>query len=1176
MSDYELIKSKIQEILEETKKEEVFFSVKYIDGVSEILEFEEKALDPLIDLLREKPFNEILKGIVLELDEYLPSEKIFQILTNKEEFKEFDTIFEHNKYWDFFDIIIELDREEDYDKISDLINKNIDLHVNYRPKILEFIKKFILKTDTLSKNKSILENIILNNPKYKAREDAVDILYELENTDNYSFLIELFKKSQHWGVQRKILDKLFSHSKSNLDLLNFYFEMLENGGDFNYGVRFNLWRNIFYYFNLNDEEEIRTMDTDIISKFNNLILKECYWRSIQVIMGYKPAFGTTRSGGILYTWLNFALKYPRLYDGLINHEKSYVYEDVFYLLNEKKDSNVKFSFIKELIFYLKNFNANNYEEKINLLLEEFSKDLTRDIVNEVIDFLRTEGLKNTQIYPKAILMQDSEEPYLSVKFGIVGIGGGGKTCLSHYLEYDGPLYNSITTYGLNLSRIKPPQEHISLSSLGVKEKAKLEIKLFDFGGQQFFWASHKFFFQKIKGFLVIFTGIRADNSIRIAVDWLDKINKYYEKLPEIFLVKTKHDMSSGPLPISSLNKLKNLSNSDIIYEVCSVAEAMHKDQIGTGIQSLRKDMFTNINWSSIQQYNVSAAMIEIIEFIREKIVSKYFYILKKKILDLVKDNLTHINESEFIEELEKSLIKLEEEGDIIIYFDLIVLDPDVFSRFTSKMCQIAQDNQGIIKQSDVSFENFYDVLPDSLNDEDKQFITEKIISILINKESCFPDFLEGEKVLIFYEDIREKCSNDEIYFKNYDFIKWLFYNKNLKKGQWEKLVAIISITPGFNITKIWKKIIKLKYKNQKVIIREISINKGKFKFIIEVLIAGVYGNIIGTEISNLIVEIIRNEFFDNGLLGESYKSFRGKYEYICQECGELIETQNWIIPFVLNRNRVDCLECYSENEMISLEVLEVRDEIEKTIMDLYPYSKKFYDLYIYKNYKEPDEAGLEYIDYGIDDIKNHLSKLYLPIIIHGVQQILIKLYGLESGQDLLLKGQAAILPEIHLISIATEEDYTNFLKFRGRGNIYLRNKYKSFLTKLRLKKFIKIEFACLKCRNIYPFLLILKENPKLRKYIKFGISLALSFTSISESEIWELIKNVSDSMQEFFEIKEEIKGKDIFDFSKFTQRERELLTQSLEGIFHNDHIYEIFPKIQRINGSLSMICGNCE
>ncbi|KKL06644.1 hypothetical protein LCGC14_2593970, partial [marine sediment metagenome] len=209
----------------------------------ERLEFEEKALDPLIDLLREKPFNEILKGIVLELDEYLPSEKIFQILTNKEEFKEFDTIFEHNKYWDFFDIIIELDREEDYDKISDLINKNIDLHVNYRPKILEFIKKFILKTDTLSKNKSILENIILNNPKYKAREDAVDILYELENTDNYSFLIELFKKSQHWGVQRKILDKLFSHSKSNLDLLNFYFEMLENGGDFNYGVRFNLWRN---------------------------------------------------------------------------------------------------------------------------------------------------------------------------------------------------------------------------------------------------------------------------------------------------------------------------------------------------------------------------------------------------------------------------------------------------------------------------------------------------------------------------------------------------------------------------------------------------------------------------------------------------------------------------------------------------------------------------------------------------------------------------------------------------------------------------------------------------------------------------------------------------------------------------------------------------------------------
>ncbi len=65
-------------------------------------------------------------------------------------------------------------------------------------------------------------------------------------------------------------------------------------------------------------------------------------------------------------------------------------------------------------------------------------------------------------------------------------------------------------------------------------------------------------------------------------------------------------------------------------------------------------------------------------------------------------------------------------------------------------------------------------------------------------------------------------------------------------------------------------------------------------------------------------------------------------------------------------------------------------------------------------------------------------------------------------------------------------------------------------------------------------------------------------------------------MQEFLEIKEQIKGKNIFDFSKFTQRERELLTQSLEGIFHNDHICEIFPKIQRINGSLSMVCGICE
>lgn len=1137
MSKTSLASLELEKILEETQKYAFLIrDRKKLEKMQEI-----KIDDPpsFLALLSKHPKKQrLIIQFLIEKEHKIPSSVIFNELEG--------LTFGDPYLRGLLTLLYKLARDADVPRLMKLITSDLHTFLDQNSSALDIIIKFVEMNGLSEESCNIFEDIILTHKDYNIRESAVwKYASLLPKSEIFQKMKGFFDKGVHWGVQRKIVD-IFSHKVDiSQEIYDFLIENKKRP-HLNFGVAYNIWNFLF--------KNHLVVENPRIMEIGDLVLAET---SENVILGYGSDY-SGRYGGILNQWILMANSHPDLMQSLVVHKKSYVADRVFRALRKEQDQKQQFKFFK---CYVNRIMGAGIKPRLNRLLNIYSDYIDPNILGELLEFLEKKNLRSTTLYYKTIVLKETEEPYLSVKFGVVGIGQCGKTAISYYLKNNKAIDTTHSTYGIEMVKIPFPHELINREEINIKPKAIAEIKLFDFGGQDFFWASHKFYFQKIEGFIVVFTGL-SDGSQQKAIEWIQKIHQYYDEFPLLFLVRNQIDRSFGELYSSFVNQIKEISPSSKIYNVCANADEHHLELNGKGIKELKEDLFKAINWPEIQAQYYSGEILEIVSFIREHFIEESLYIQESDLLSQVEANFPHHEPNSHNDNLQISLLKLEKDGDLLRHYDFIILDLEKFSIITSQLCKMAQDNNGFFFEDQLIYENFKTIFPEELPATDIQYLLEKIMAILIQSESCFPDFLKGKKVFIFYEDIRDELSSDIYYSKTYDFINWLLYDSHLKTGEWEKMIARISITFGITPISIWKNAINLQYKNHNVFIRRILLNKKKFKIGIEILITGYFSPTVGGEIQNLIIKIIQQEFKGLVLKNENSNYYSGKYEEICEECDQTNQyAEHWLIPFIKRKIEHDCHECSSDVAIISLQRHSFPS---KQPFNLYRASQESYDLKIRRDYINLPPDMFEFADYIADGVKNHLSPM--------ISQILIGQLKAEKMRISMYKDMFAIIPLIKEITTVSEDEYDLFLLIRDKGFAKFRIHFNNFMQKLKLKKFLKIEFQCAKCKSVYPFLLILKQNPKYKKILKFTVGLILKWKAFdSQTEMWEKL----DEINSFTEKISDMDKTKVVEFKDFSAIDKKTLIDGLHGLDHLNHLYDIFSGIHWIGDEFYLKCNQC-
>lgn len=1163
----------INEFLENNSKRFVYpFQLK---GIDKLKKFHEEIIPTLIKKLKEGHDRKLIKRTLFELRDFIPSLILMEEL-QKEKTKTKLSPY----YYDLLEIIIELNRLEDYENILKHIEDDINRHISKNKKILHFLQNYYRKLKNFDEEKKLLEIIVRTNRNRDLRREALEIYLEfLQEDEKTDFLIDIFYNESSWVTQRKIIDK-FSNNYDDPPL-EFYFDILIGKRHFNYGVRYNVWNNLYDYFKQLDSGRI---EKSIISNLRNAILNET---SVNVIIGYTDRYGDFRPGGIINKWFSLAKRYNLLYSSLVNHTVSRIFSHLIDILERDRNNYVRgdrFEFIKSLVIWLKMGNVSNKENRIARILNTFKSFLSIDNVDEVVRFLREQELKEFELYPEALILMDTEEPWLSVKYGIVGGGGSGKSSLAHYLAYEKPREEDIiSTFGIITYEIDFPEELLTKQTLDLKEQSTVKLRLWDFAGQSLFWASHKFYFHKISGFLILFNE-RSEKSIEEVKMWISRIEKYYDQLPTLFIINTMYDHFQSPVPQWISNLFSSEYNINKIYQVCSIKH----EKEGFGISDLKRDLFSKYNWKNAHPLNVSVGMIEILEYFRNNLLyGDNLFINKNNLLNILKeDDSINLSFDQLELGLRQSLIKLENEGNIILFKELIILNPQQFSALTSTLCQEAQRSQGMVKINNITKELFPDDIINNLEDDQIECLVNSIPSILIYSQSCFPYQINDEEVLLFFEDVQDIFDDSEILGNRFDYINWLAYDNDLKKGIWEKLIAKILVLPGISCENRWKNCIKILYKNQIIYLRLIFLKKRFFKFSIEILAKGFNSEILAFEVSKLINDTIQ-ELEDYNLKTNISEYYTGIYNIlVCNDCKEIIKVERWLNSLLMSRAHSICSECQTQIELLELEKCIISQSSEKYVLDLVPISNSFYNQYIYNFGEELDQFGIDLIKNEIEQIKNHLFQLSLEKLAEGLYKLISRIDQIDirtqmmleyqqrsdSSHFLILKALAVIIPEISNIDEVSDEEFNVFLKSKAKGLIA--RKYHQIKRKLHLKKFIKIEFFCPVCGEKYKFLLIMEGLPKLKKYAKIVIALLLRFSNFNFSDSLKFLGRLLETSEDLEKIQSDSTITPDLNLIKLSQNERYAFIQGLEGIDHSNHIYDYFPG-HIYKDKLMMVCTKC-
>lgn len=290
--------------------------------------------------------------------------------------------------------------------------------------------------------------------------------------------------------------------------------------------------------------------------------------------------------------------------------------------------------------------------------------------------------------------KSGEQPNYRAKLIVVGNGRIGKTCLVARLLGLPCLDDQVFTHGISI-------KHLNKTHLPAIKTKELDLQVWDFGGQDVYFATHQFFLSEEASYIYAWTdqAIALQNREKDKLPspamyshkweghdyWLDNIRMHGQKSP-ILIVKTHCLESKEQIPYDVLKDRYDLSNAPIEFDAKSV-EAQY-------LSRLKSELTEAINALPLLGSNIPNSYDDMINKIRgEKEKGKY-KLNKTEFLGMA---AAHGIE---VADLDKLLGYLKKTGEIIYYPDNDKLKGQIFidpQTLIQKVYKLLENNNDLLK-----------------------------------------------------------------------------------------------------------------------------------------------------------------------------------------------------------------------------------------------------------------------------------------------------------------------------------------------------------------------------------------------------------------------------------------------------------------------------------------------
>lgn len=206
-------------------------------------------------------------------------------------------------------------------------------------------------------------------------------------------------------------------------------------------------------------------------------------------------------------------------------------------------------------------------------LKQLTNLTTLDLRHNSELTLSVETLKRIH-QPAVIMDRYLRQPLNEVKLILVGQGGVGKTSLVKWLTGQTFDQKEETTYGINIKKW-------SVSS----HNEKIQVNMWDFGGQEIMRATHQFFLSERALYLLVLDARQGEKSSRLAY-WLNLIQSFGDDSP-IIVVTNKIDQYELELYQDEL-KSKYLTIKAFVKTSCQSEQGLDelKEQLISTIKQM--------------------------------------------------------------------------------------------------------------------------------------------------------------------------------------------------------------------------------------------------------------------------------------------------------------------------------------------------------------------------------------------------------------------------------------------------------------------------------------------------------------------------------------------------------------------------------------------------------------
>ncbi|OJJ22385.1 hypothetical protein BKI52_06800 [marine bacterium AO1-C] len=292
------------------------------------------------------------------------------------------------------------------------------------------------------------------------------------------------------------------------------------------------------------------------------------------------------------------------------------------------------------------------------------------------------------------LEEDEVIPNDQVKVLLLGNSTTGKSTLIEYLTSQNFTEAQLSTHGIKHIIWKP----FAQLKDATDEERNIKVAIWDFGGQEFYHATHSLFFSNKALYLILFDqktnfqGIKDtwiylyENSQKVQKEvplehfhyhyWLDNV-LHYNNQPDILLIQNKCDISEAiEIPTATKNAYSLSSNKHIFY--ISVKDAFHKQDKGD-FQVFRNKLLDHIR-NNIGKFENSKRWQEIknkvqSEWAAENVLSFDQYVIR---CQGIKPNIHDKKTPDEQSQLDTLTEMLHEQGVLLHFPDISELKNDVY------------------------------------------------------------------------------------------------------------------------------------------------------------------------------------------------------------------------------------------------------------------------------------------------------------------------------------------------------------------------------------------------------------------------------------------------------------------------------------------------------------------